>query len=128
MDLFIDRAAERGLGSQLYDQLRDAIVDGRLRTGDRLTPSRALAAELGMSRFTVTEVYARLTAEGYTEGRAGGGTMVASTLSRAHDRCCWDGPRPDGERYGDPPDGALPVAPGAIRHAPGCCRRDVVPY
>ena len=81
MDLFIDRAADRGLGSQLYDQLRDAIVDGRLRTGDRLTPSRALAAELGMSRFTVTEVYARLTAEGYTEGRAGGGTMVASTLS-----------------------------------------------
>src|ERR1700759_2171894 len=43
---------------------------GRLRPGDQLTPSRQLAAELGVSRHTVTTAYSRLAAEGYTEGRA----------------------------------------------------------
>ena len=48
-----------------------------LANGDRLPPSRELAAELGISRHTVTTVYGRLVAEGYLEGRAGGGTHVS---------------------------------------------------
>lgn len=79
MDLFLDPRAGRPLARQLYEQLRQAISTGRLLPGDRLTPSRQLAGELGVSRHTVATAYGRLVAEGYAEGRAGGGSVVAAT-------------------------------------------------
>jgi hypothetical protein len=63
---------------QLYEQLRTAIVEGRLAPGDRLVPSRIMAADLHISRATVTEAYGRLSAEGYIEGRSGGGSVVSA--------------------------------------------------
>jgi GntR family transcriptional regulator/MocR family aminotransferase len=78
MDLFLDPGPGRPLAGQLYEQLRQGISQGRLLPGDQLTPSRQLAAELGVSRHTVTTAYSRLAAEGYTEGRAGGGSVVAA--------------------------------------------------
>ena len=86
MELFIDPTDGRSIATQVYAQLRDAITDGRLVTGDRLTPSRMLAGALGVSRFTVTDAYARLSAEGLIEGRAGGGSVVCATSTRAR-RC-----------------------------------------
>ena len=80
MDLFLDPGAGKPLTMQLYEQLRDAITAGRLHPGDQLVPSRQLAGELGVSRHTVTTVYGRLVAEGYAEGRAGGGSVVASRI------------------------------------------------
>lgn len=50
------------------------------RSGTRLTPSRVLAAELEVSRSTVTDAYERLAPEGYVEGRRGGGTVVAGGI------------------------------------------------
>ena len=42
------------------------------------TPStRALAADLGLARGTVTEAYAQLTAEGWLDARQGAATTVA---------------------------------------------------
>ena len=79
MDLFVDRSDRRPLSAQLYDQVRDAIADGRLRAGDPMLPSRQLAAELRVARHTVTTAYGRLTAEGFLAGRAGGGSVVAGT-------------------------------------------------
>ena len=79
MDLFVDPGAGKPLTEQLYEQLRRGIASGRLRPGDRLVPSRQLAGELGVSRHTVTTAYGRLVAEGYAEGHAGGGSVVAPT-------------------------------------------------
>ena len=79
MDLFVDPHAGTPLTRQLYEQLRQAISAGRLLPGDRLTPSRQLAGELGVSRHTVTTAYGRLVAEGYAEGHAGGGSVVAAS-------------------------------------------------
>ena len=81
MELFLDTERRGGLAAQLYAQLREAIASGRLSVGDRLPPSRVLAGDLGVSRFTVSEVYSRLTAEGYVTGRAGGGTIVTDMLA-----------------------------------------------
>ena len=78
MDLFLDPEAGKPLTTQLYEQLRRAITGGRLLPGDQLVPSRQLAGELGVSRHTVTTAYGRLVAEGHAEGRAGGGSVVAS--------------------------------------------------
>ncbi|MFL6101127.1 MAG: PLP-dependent aminotransferase family protein [Actinomycetales bacterium] len=65
--------------ARVYRALRSAIADGRLQPGDRLPPSRSLAAELGLSRNTVAAAYDRLTAEGFVAGRAGAGTFVTDT-------------------------------------------------
>ncbi len=76
MDVYLAPDDQRSMVAQIYEQLRDAIGDGRLAPGHRLTPSRVLAHELGISRATVAEAYARLVAEGYAHGRRGGGTVI----------------------------------------------------
>ena len=67
----------RGLARQLYQALRERILDGRLGGGTRLPASRELAARLGISRNTVTRALDQLYAEGYVAGRVGDGTYVA---------------------------------------------------
>ncbi len=65
-----------GLARQLYQALRERILDGRLVGGTRLPASRELAALLGISRNTVTRALDQLYAEGYVAGRVGDGTYV----------------------------------------------------
>lgn len=67
----------RGLARQLYQALRERILDGRLASGTRLPASRELAALLGISRNTVGRAFDQLYAEGYVQGRVGDGTYVA---------------------------------------------------
>jgi GntR family transcriptional regulator/MocR family aminotransferase len=83
MELFVDTSRPRGATRELYDQLRAAIVAGRVAHGERLPATRDLARQLGVSRHTVTTVYGRLVAEGYLVGRAGGGTYVSYEASPA---------------------------------------------
>ncbi|GAB2571212.1 GntR family transcriptional regulator [Paractinoplanes abujensis] len=64
------------LAEQIYRQLRDAVLDGRLRREEALPSSRDLAGQLKVSRNTVTAAYERLIAEGYLVGRGGAGTFV----------------------------------------------------
>ncbi|WP_456786978.1 MocR-like pyridoxine biosynthesis transcription factor PdxR [Cellulomonas sp. P5_C5] len=63
----------------LERSLRAAVREGRLRPGDPLPPSRALARDLGVSRWVVTQAYGALVAEGALDARTGAGTRVAST-------------------------------------------------
>jgi GntR family transcriptional regulator / MocR family aminotransferase len=61
----------------LENALREAVRAGRLGPGARLPSSRALAADLGIARNTVAEVYSQLVAEGWLTARTGAGTSVA---------------------------------------------------
>src|SRR6266513_4623884 len=83
LPLAAQRDGPEPLTSQLAGQLRDALADGRLATGERLPSTRTLAGLLGVSRTVVTSAYAQLFAEGWTEGRHGSGTYVADGASRA---------------------------------------------
>ena len=76
----IDRKSSLSLQRQIYDSCRSAIVEARLRPGQRLPSSRVLAAEIGVSRFPVLNAYAQLMAEGYIESRIGAGTVVSASL------------------------------------------------
>ncbi len=72
---------EPGAGAlhvQLELSLREQVRSGRLAPGTRLPSSRALAAELGISRGVVLEAYGQLVAEGYLVARQGSPTRVAS--------------------------------------------------
>lgn len=73
-------AGRRDLAGQVYRQIRGAVLDGQLRPGDPLPPTRELASRLEISRNTVTAAYDRLTAEGYLAGRVGAGTFVSTEL------------------------------------------------
>jgi GntR family transcriptional regulator / MocR family aminotransferase len=74
-----DPAAPRR--AQLEAGLRDSIRAGRLRPGVRLPSSRALGAELGVSRRLVVEAYEQLAAEGYLVSARGSGTRVAPAVA-----------------------------------------------
>jgi len=74
----LDHGSGAPMRRQLAGELRDAIRGGRLRTGVRLPASRALAAQLGVSRGVVTDAYEQLTAEGWLAARRGAGTVVAA--------------------------------------------------
>jgi len=78
MELHIVIEGKKDLGGQLYRQLGDAIRSGRLADGQQLPPSRLLAAQLGLSRKTVSEVYTRLTQERLVIGRVGKGSFVSA--------------------------------------------------
>ena len=79
MDVHIDLGPAGDRADRIYRQLAEAIVDGRLRPGEALPPTRELAAQLGVSRTTVTVAYDRLLSEGFTLSRQGSGTFVAPT-------------------------------------------------
>jgi GntR family transcriptional regulator/MocR family aminotransferase len=66
----------RPRGERLVEALREAILSGRLRAGEQLPPTRALAAQLGLARGTVVIAYEELIAEGYCAARTGAGTFV----------------------------------------------------
>ncbi|MGI9036999.1 MAG: GntR family transcriptional regulator, partial [Pyrinomonadaceae bacterium] len=68
------------LHRQIYEKMRQTILSGELAAKSRLPSSRALAAQLGISRMTVVNAYDQLFAEGYLEGKIGAGTFVASSL------------------------------------------------
>lgn len=76
----LDERGPLSLQQQLYTRLRDDILAGRLRPGERLPPSRTLAVQLAVSRTTVVLVYDQLVAEGYAEARQGAGTFVSRQL------------------------------------------------
>jgi GntR family transcriptional regulator/MocR family aminotransferase len=87
LDLYIDLRDRRDLAGTIYRQVREAIVQGRLRGGDALPPSREFAARLGVSRTTVTVAYDRLVGEGFATSKLGAGTFVtleAARLSQRH--------------------------------------------
>lgn len=67
----------QGLARELYQALRQRVLDGRLASGTRLPASRDLAAALSISRNSVVRAYDQLYAEGFIEGRVGDGTYVA---------------------------------------------------
>lgn len=76
----LDRRRAVPLHAQVYAGYRDAILDGRLRPGQRLPSTRSLARDLAVSRLPVVTAFQQLTAEGYIEGRVGAGTFVSTAF------------------------------------------------
>src|SRR5881394_3451228 len=77
--------------SSIADQIRQAIVTGKLDQGERLPPERELAEQFGVSRVTVRDALRALEAMGLIEVRVGArggafvtaptGSVVAQTMS-----------------------------------------------
>jgi GntR family transcriptional regulator / MocR family aminotransferase len=75
--LELDRTDAVPLHEQIEKAIREGIRAGRLLAGARLPSTRALAAELGVSRGVVSEAYGQLAAEGYLITRQGAPVRIA---------------------------------------------------
>src|SRR5579862_6541346 len=81
--MFLKLDADGNLYDQIYRALRGQILKRRLPAAERVTATRDLARELGVSRNAVIMAYRQLLDEGYLTVRRGAGTFVARELPRA---------------------------------------------
>ena len=75
----LDRGSAQPIYRQLHRLLQQAILSRELPAGTKVPSSRLLAAELGVGRNTVTQVYEQLVLEGYVSSATGRGTFVADS-------------------------------------------------
>ena len=73
----IDRNSDVPLYRQLYEQARDAIIQGVVEEGDRLPSIRRLSRELQISHTTIEQAYLQLSVEGYVTNMPRSGYIVA---------------------------------------------------
>jgi len=78
LEIEIRFSNDEPLHRQLYNAVKLAILQGRLRPGTRLPSTRLIAGDLRISRTTVLNAFDQLSAEGYLQGKVGSGTRVAS--------------------------------------------------
>jgi GntR family transcriptional regulator / MocR family aminotransferase len=64
----------------LHEELRSAVLDGRLRPGTRLPATRDFAGQYGVSRGTAVTVFEQLLSEGYLRSQVGAGTWINERL------------------------------------------------
>ena len=96
MNLVIPLSDDAGpLFRQIYLGLRDAVLSGKLGSGERLPSSRELAEQLHVSRTVVLLAYDQLLAEGYASGRRGSGTYVTGALNLS----AMQQPQPQSSRF-----------------------------
>jgi GntR family transcriptional regulator/MocR family aminotransferase len=115
MDVHVSLKGRGDLSTRIYRQLFDAVLDGRLRPGEQLPPTRELARRLDVSRNTVAVAYERLAAEGVVAGRIGAGTFVcAEAVAGVHARHALAGagvhPRPLWQSIPEPTQVGPPAA------------------
>jgi GntR family transcriptional regulator/MocR family aminotransferase len=79
--LHISLVGRTDLMGEIYRQIRQTILDGKLKPGDCLPPTRVLAKSLEVSRSTVTAAYERLLGEGLVSSRIGAATFVSAVAA-----------------------------------------------
>lgn len=77
-----DPRSEAPVYRQLAEHLVELIEAGRLRPGERIPPSRELAAALGLARNTVSRALDALAAAGLLDAHVGRGTFVQARAPR----------------------------------------------
>jgi len=75
-----ERPPHLALTRWLHDELRRAVLDGRLRPGTRLPATRDFAVQYGVSRGTAVTVFEQLLSEGYLRSQVGAGTWINERL------------------------------------------------
>ncbi|QJI17828.1 MULTISPECIES: FCD domain-containing protein [unclassified Pseudomonas] len=75
-----DQVRQRRLSDDIVEQLEGMILEGTLKSGERLPAERALAEQFGVSRPSLREAIQKLAAKGLLVSRHGGGNYVVETL------------------------------------------------
>ncbi len=78
--IHIDPSSSIPLYKQLYNLLRDGILSGRFKGGQKLPGTRTFSSELKISRNTVVLAFEQLFIEGYITGKTGAGTYITNEI------------------------------------------------
>lgn len=65
LTIYLDEHAKKPLYMQLYEHVKQAIIEGRVDAHEKLPSKRRLAAHLKVSTLTVEQAYQQLMVEGY---------------------------------------------------------------
>ena len=79
MDLIISNTSNQPIYEQIYTQIKDLIISGKLVQGETLPSIRVLAKDLRISVITTKRAYDELEQAGYIDTIAGKGCFVAAT-------------------------------------------------
>lgn len=96
--------ARRRLHQAVAEQLRDAILDGRFRAGEKLPPERELAQEFAVNRTSIREAIQALERLGLVVVRQGDGATVQPLNDASLDALpamIFHGGRVDGDLLGE---------------------------
>jgi GntR family transcriptional regulator/MocR family aminotransferase len=86
LDLTLPARGKGHIARELHQQLRSAIVEGRLAAGFVLPSTRQVADAFGIGRNTAVTAYDLLVAEGYVQPRTGAKAVVAEIAARRQTR------------------------------------------
>ncbi|TCO79367.1 MocR-like pyridoxine biosynthesis transcription factor PdxR [Marinisporobacter balticus] len=73
----LDKNSPQHLYMQLFQKIRQLIMDGKLKEKDKLPPIRQLANMLGVNTSTIVNAYGLLEKEGFVYKKIGSGTFVS---------------------------------------------------
>ncbi len=80
MNIIVNSNSTTPAYRQIYNQIRDMILNGSLQNGGKLPSERLFAQKLGVHRNTVVRAYSELKADGYIDSRQGIGHVVTFTF------------------------------------------------
>ncbi len=78
MNIIISNANSAPIYEQLYNQIKNMIISGKLREGESLPSIRNLAKDLKISVITTKKAYEKLEIDGYINTVHGKGSFVSS--------------------------------------------------
>lgn len=78
MNLFIDNKSGTPIYDQIYSQIKDQIISGKLETDEMLPSIRGLAKDLRISFVTTKRAYDELEKDGFLYTIPGKGCFVAA--------------------------------------------------
>lgn len=73
------------VSDEIFEQIKNHILSGKLKPGEKLPPERELAINLGVSRPSLREALQKLEAKGFLEQVQGDGTYVKSVTADSFD-------------------------------------------
>ena len=76
MDIVLSNSSDKPIYEQITGQIKEAILTGKLVSGDAMPSIRALANDLHVSVITTKRAYTDLEAEGFIDTVPGKGSFV----------------------------------------------------
>jgi GntR family transcriptional repressor for pyruvate dehydrogenase complex len=83
--LVFQKIKPKKVSDEIFEQIKNHILSGKLKPGEKLPPERELAINLGVSRPSLREALQKLEAKGFLEQVQGDGTYVKSVTADSFD-------------------------------------------
>lgn len=78
MNISINNTSGVSLYEQIYEQIKNSVLSGELKSGDALPTIRSLAKDLRISVITTSRAYDELEKDGFIYSVVGKGSFVAA--------------------------------------------------